>query len=64
MWRWLLVVFLALILFNGLMPWLRKIGFGRLPGDLQFRFFGRDWYLPITTTLVLSLLAAGVSRLI
>ena len=64
MWRWLLVVFLALILFNGLMPWLRKIGFGRLPGDLQFRFLGRDWYLPITTTLVLSLLAAGVSRLI
>jgi hypothetical protein len=46
------------------MPWLRKIGFGRLPGDLQFRFLGRDWYLPITTTLVLSLLAAGVSRLI
>ena len=54
----------ALVLFNGLMPWLRKIGFGRLPGDLQFRFLGRDWYLPITTTLVLSLLAAGVSRLI
>ena len=64
MWRWLVVVFLALILFNGLMPWLRKIGFGRLPGDFQFRLFGRDWYLPITTTLVLSLLAAGVSRLI
>jgi len=64
MWRWLLVVFLALILFNGLMPWLRKIGFGRLPGDLQFRLFGRDWFLPITTTLVLSLLAAGVSRLL
>jgi hypothetical protein len=64
MWRWLLVVFLALVLFNGLMPWLRKIGFGRLPGDLQFRFLGRDWYLPITTTLVLSLLAAGVSRLL
>ena len=64
MWRWLLVVFLALILFKGLMPWLRKIGFGRLPGDLEFRFIGRDWYLPITTTLVLSLLAAGVSRLL
>ena len=64
MWRWLLVVFLALILFNGLMPWLRKIGFGRLPGDLQFRLCGRDCYLPITTTLVLSMLAAGVSRLI
>ena len=62
MWRWLLVVFLALILFNGLMPWLRKIGFGRLPGDLQFRLFGRDWFLPITTTLVLSLSASSARR--
>ena len=64
MWRWLLVVFLALILFNGLMPSLRKIGFGRLPGDFQFRFLGRKWYIPVTTTVVLSLVAAGVSRLL
>ncbi len=52
--RWLVVVFLALVLINGLTPWLRKIGLGRLPGDFQFRFLGRDWFLPISSTLVIS----------
>ncbi|WP_287964546.1 DUF2905 family protein, partial [Diaphorobacter sp.] len=33
MLRWLLVVFLALVLINGLTPWLRRLGLGRLPGD-------------------------------
>jgi hypothetical protein len=35
--RWLIVVFLALILINGLTPWLQKLGFGRLPGDIRFK---------------------------
>ena len=56
--RWLIVVFLALILFNGLMPWLQKLGFGRLPGDFRFRLFGREWFIPLTTTILLSGLAA------
>jgi hypothetical protein len=34
--RWLIVVFLALIFINGITPWLQKLGFGRLPGDLRF----------------------------
>jgi hypothetical protein len=53
-----------LILFNGLMPWLQKLGFGRLPGDFRFRLFGREWFIPLTTTLLLSGLASLVSRLI
>ncbi len=61
--RWLLVTLLALVLFSGLMPWLRRLGLGRLPGDLNFRAFGRDWSLPIASTIVLSLLAAGIARL-
>ena len=36
MLRWFLVVFLALMLINGLTPLLRRWGFGRLPGDLRF----------------------------
>jgi hypothetical protein len=64
MLRWLLVIFLALMLINGLAPWLRKLGFGKLPGDFSFRLFGRDWFIPLATTLVLSLLASGVSKLI
>jgi hypothetical protein len=41
MLRWLIVVFLALIIFSGLQKWLQKFGFGRLPGDFRFRLFGR-----------------------
>jgi hypothetical protein len=60
--RWLLVTFLALILCSGLQPWLQKLGFGRLPGDLNFRFGGRAWSIPLTSTVLLSLLAAGIAR--
>ncbi len=64
MLRWLLVVVIALVVFNALTPWLRKLGFGRLPGDFEFRLFGREWQLPIASTIALSVLAALVARLI
>ncbi len=62
MLRWLIVVFLALIIFSGLQKWLQKLGFGHLPGDFRFRLFGREFFLPITSTLLLSMLAAGIAR--
>ncbi len=62
MLRWLIVVFLALIIFSGLQKWLQKLGFGRLPGDFRFRLFGREFFIPFTSTLLLSLLAAGIAR--
>ena len=60
--RWLIVTILALIVFSGLQPWLRRMGFGRLPGDLHFRRVGREWHLPIASTLLLSLIAAGIAK--
>jgi len=62
--KWLLVVVVALVLFSGLMPLLRRLGIGRLPGDFEFRLFGRDWSIPITSTVLLSLLAALLSHLL
>jgi len=62
--RWLLVMFIALILLNWLAPALGKLGFGRLPGDFRFRLFGRGWFLPVTTTVLLSLLAGAVARIV
>lgn len=62
--RWIVVVLLALLLFNGLMPWLRRIGLGKLPGDFHFRWLGRDWFLPVTTTLILSGIASLISKLL
>ena len=62
--RWLIVVFLALIIINGITPWLQKLGFGRLPGDLRFKIFGREFFIPLTTTIILSLVAAGICRVL
>lgn len=62
--KWLLVTLLALVLFSGLMPMLRRFGIGRLPGDFNFRAFGRDWSIPFTSTVLLSLLAALLARLL
>jgi len=62
--RWLGVVFLALLLFSGLRPWLEKLGLGKLPGDFRFRLFGREWFVPFASSVVLSLLAIGVAKLL
>ncbi len=62
--RWMLVIFLALILISWFSPLLNKLGFGRLPGDFRFRLFGREWFLPVTTTVLLSMAASLIAKLI
>jgi hypothetical protein len=62
--RWLIVIFIALMLINWFNPFFSKLGFGRLPGDLRFTLFGREFFLPLTTTIILSLVASLVSKLI
>ena len=62
MLRWLIVTFIALIILSGLQPWLQKLGFGKLPGDFRFRLLGREWFIPLTSTLLLSMIAAGIAR--
>ena len=64
MLRWLLVTFLALMLINWLVPFLGRFGFGRLPGDLRFRLFGREWNIPLMSTVLLSAVAALIAKLI
>ncbi len=60
--RWVIVVFLALVLLNGLTPWLKRLGIGRLPGDFHFRLFGREWSIPLASTLLLSALVSLIAR--
>ena len=45
-------------------PLLQKFGFGRLPGDFRFRLFGREWFIPITSTVLLSLVAGLLAKLV
>ena len=62
--RWLIVFLLACLLFNGLRGWLQKIGLGKLPGDFSFRLRGREWYVPLTSSLVLSVLMMLIGAVI
>ena len=64
MMRWLLVTFLALMFISWLSPLLRRLGFGRLPGDLHFRWLGRDWDVPVASTLLLSFLISLIAKLL
>lgn len=61
--RWLIVFLLASLFFNVLHGWLRKIGLGKLPGDFSFRLRGREWYVPLASSVVLSVLAMLIGLL-
>jgi hypothetical protein len=62
--RWLIVFLLASLVFSGARAWLTRLGLGKLPGDFTLRVFGRTWYLPIASSLLLSLLAMLIGALI
>ena len=62
--RWLIVFLLATLIFNGLRGWLEKVGLGKLPGDFSFKLFGRVWFVPLASSLVLSLLAMLIGLLV
>ena len=64
MLKWLLTLMLALVVLTLCTPWLRKYGLGRLPGDVSLRHKGRRYYLPFTSTILLSLALTLLARLI
>lgn len=62
--RWLLTLFIAMIVLTALQPWLRKIGIGRLPGDVNFQIGGRQYSFPFASTVLLSVLLFLVGKFI
>jgi hypothetical protein len=62
--RFLVTLFLGLIVLSALQPWLSKLGVGRMPGDLRFRIGKREFLLPFTSTLVLTLLMFLIAKVI
>ncbi|MFN3416113.1 MAG: DUF2905 domain-containing protein [Caldimonas sp.] len=64
MLRWLLVIVVTLIVFNGVSHWLHRIGLGRLPGDFRFRLGGRHWHLPLASAVLLSFLAMLIGKFV
>ena len=62
--RWIFVIFVMLVCLNWFAPFLQKLGLGKLPGDLRFKLFGRDWNIPLTTTILLSFAATFIAKFI
>ena len=60
--RWLIVILLVLMIFGGVHRWLEKIGLGRLPGDFRFKLFGREFFLPIGSSVLMSLVALALGH--
>lgn len=55
--RWLFVAGVVLILAALGWPWLSRIPFGRLPGDLHIHRDNLDVYVPLGTSVLLSVVA-------
>lgn len=64
MFRWLLIIFLVLVVFSAALPWLEKLGVGRLPGDVRFTLFGKQIFLPFASTVLLSTLGFLIAKVI
>jgi hypothetical protein len=60
MQRSLIYVGLALIAIGLLWPWVRRLGLGRLPGDIRIQTEHGAFYFPIVTCLVISFLISLV----
>lgn len=52
--RLLIALGLLLVLAGILWPWLLKLGFGRLPGDIVVERGGSRFYFPVVTCLLVS----------
>ena len=61
--RWVAAIFTLLAIFYPLLPFLAKIGVGRMPADLRFRFKGIIFCLPFGSALICSLLAFLAAKL-
>lgn len=63
MQKWLITIGVAFVLVGLLWPWLGKIPFGRLPGDIVINRPNVKIYIPITTMIVISLLVSLIIKI-
>lgn len=62
--RWVVVIFLGLAVFYPLLPFLVRLGVGRLPGDVLFKLRGIILCLPFGSTLLWTALAFLIAKLV
>lgn len=55
MQRFLVIIGIVLVITGLLWPWLAKLGLFRLPGDIVIERDGFNFYFPITTSIIISI---------
>ena len=55
---WLVILGMALVVLGLAWPWIEKLGLGRLPGDFRVEREGFSFYFPLTTSIIVSLVAS------
>ena len=59
----LIVAGAALLAIGLLWPWISKLGLGRLPGDIVIEREGFAFYFPVTTMILISIIATALWRM-
>ena len=52
--KWILVLVVVVILLGLFAPQFARLGLWKLPGDIRFKRNGREYFLPITSTVLIS----------
>jgi uncharacterized membrane protein len=55
MGKTLLIIGAFLVILGLLWPWIARLGLGRLPGDIVIERGNSRFYLPITTSIIVSI---------
>lgn len=62
--RWIICIFVLLVVVLSCVPTLRRWGLGRFPGDINFTVMGRKVEIPLMSTILLTAIVAVVARLL
>jgi uncharacterized membrane protein YjgN (DUF898 family) len=55
--KWLFTILLVVLVMGAFTPWLKRLGYRRVPGDIEIDRNGKRFNFPIVSTIVLSVLA-------
>lgn len=62
--RWLIGIGVTLVIAGLIWPWIQKLGLGRLPGDIVIERENARIYIPIATSIVVSVALSVILWLI
>ncbi len=62
--RWLITLGVVLVMLGLLWPWISRLGLGRLPGDIVIERENFRLYIPIVSSLLISIVLSVILWLV